>query len=182
MSRMRRRAQSAVKWVVAAAVLIAVFAAGTIGLRFLRPVVVVTQAVEGPVVAAFYSTGTIQPDREYPIKANVAGIVTDVKVDKGSRVKKGDALAIVAAPELQFAVDKAQAEVTEKTKRADAKTSPVLQELQAKITAAKEIFEIADREQKRVAEMVTRDAASQTDLDTALQRYKLAWGDLESQK
>src|SRR5688500_16138239 len=125
---MRRRAQSAVKWVVTAAVVVALLVAGGLAaLHFMRPLVMVTEAVEGPVVQAFYSTGTVQPEREYPIKSNVAGIVTKVNVDKGSPVKKGEALAIVAAPELQYEVDRAQAEVNEKQKRAEPTTSPVLQ-------------------------------------------------------
>ena len=105
----------------------------------------VTEAVEGPVVQAFYSTGTVQPEREYSIKSNVAGILTEVIVDKGSPVKKGEALAIVAAPELQYEVDRAQAEVNEKQKRAEPTTSPVLQEFTTKIVAAEEIFAIAQR-------------------------------------
>src|SRR5688500_4257654 len=120
---MRRRAQSAVRWVITSAIVIAGLAAGTFAVfHFMQPVVVITEAVEGPVVQAFYSTGTVQPEREYPVKSNVAGIVTEVKVDKGSRVKKGEALAVVAAPELQFEVDRAQAEVNEKQKRAEPTT------------------------------------------------------------
>src|SRR4051812_46217793 len=100
---MRRRAQSAVRWVLIAAVVVALLAAGGLAaFHFMRPIVVVTEAVEGPVVQAFYSTGTVQPEREYPIKSNVAGTVTEVNVDKGTRVKKGDVLAKVAKPELQF--------------------------------------------------------------------------------
>src|SRR5436189_4027649 len=119
-----RRAQSPVKLVAIATALIAVVALGTIAvLRFASPLVTVTDAVEGPVVQAFYSTGTIQPEREYPIRSNVAGTITEVRVDKGSAVKKGDLLAVVTDPALKFQVDKAQAELTEKLARLDPKTS-----------------------------------------------------------
>src|SRR5829696_5616556 len=97
-----RRAQSSVRWVVAAAVLVAVVVGGGLLLqRATSTLVTVTEAVEGPVVQAFYSTGTVQPEREFPIKSNVAGVLTEVRVDKGHRVKKGDALAIVSEPELK---------------------------------------------------------------------------------
>jgi hypothetical protein len=43
--------------------------AGWLVLRWARPVVTVSEAVEAPVVQAFYSTGTVQPEREYPIRA-----------------------------------------------------------------------------------------------------------------
>ena len=115
-------------------------AAGLRSLRFARPHVTVTEVVEGPVVQAFYSTGTIQPEREYPIKSNTAGILTEVRVDKGARVKKGDALAVVTDPALIYTADKAKAELDEKLKRADEKTSPVLQEFDAKINAMNDML------------------------------------------
>ncbi|HEV2293680.1 MAG TPA: efflux RND transporter periplasmic adaptor subunit [Tepidisphaeraceae bacterium] len=179
----RRRAQSTAKWIFIAAVVTAcAVAAGYMALRLARPIVTVSEAVEAPVVQAFYSTGTVQPEREYPVKSNVAGIITEVRVDKGDRVKKGDALAIVSVPELKYAADKARAELIERQKRADPKTSPVLREYEARISAAQDILEIAQREEKRVSQLVARNAASQTDLDKALDRLKVAWGDLESWK
>lgn len=179
----QRRAQSTAKWIlVAAVVTVCVLAVGYVALRFARPVVTVSEAVEAPVVQAFYSTGTVQPEREYPIRSNVAGIITDVQVDKGDRVTKGQALAIVSDPELKFAADKARAELLERQKRAEPKNSPVLKEYDARISAAADILEIAQREEKRVSELIARNAASQTDLDLALDRLKVAWADLESWK
>src|SRR5512143_1076361 len=99
-----RRAQSLAKVVVMIAAALAIVVVGGWGImRLASPMVVITEAVDGPVVQAFYSTGTIQPEREFPIKANVAGIITEVKVDKGDRVKAGQALAVVSAPDLVFA-------------------------------------------------------------------------------
>src|SRR5918994_2987915 len=122
-----RRAQSTARWILVAALLTgAAVAGGYLVLRFARPLVVVTEAVEGPVVQAFYSTGTVQPEREFPIKANVAGTITEVRVDKGDAVKKNQPVAIISEPGLLFAQRQAQAELEEKQKRADPKTSPVL--------------------------------------------------------
>lgn len=178
-----RRAQSTAKWIlIAAVVTVCVVAGGYVALRFTRPVVTVSEAVLAPVVQAFYSTGTIQPEREYPIKSNVAGIITKVHVDKGDRVKKGDPLAVVSDPELTYAADKARAELREREERADPRTSPVLQEFDARIAAGQDILEIAQREEKRVSALLERNAASQTDLDLALDRLKVAWADLESWK
>jgi hypothetical protein len=50
---------------VAGAVVLA--GAGGLGLRWWWPRVTVSEAVVGPVVEAFYATGTVQPQREYPI-------------------------------------------------------------------------------------------------------------------
>src|SRR5438552_899639 len=83
-----RRAQSPVKWIVATCVFAGVvIIGGSVGLRLIAPHVVVSEAVEGPVVQAFYSTGTIRPQRDFPIKSNVAGTIESVAVDKGNSVK-----------------------------------------------------------------------------------------------
>ena len=179
----QRRAQSTARWVLTAAIGVGALAAGAyVVLRFARPVLTVTEAVEAPVVQAFYSTGTVQPEREYPIKSNVAGILTEVRVDKGDRVKKGDPLVVVAEPELRFAADKAGAELVERQKRADAATSPVLKEFEARISASQDILAIAEREERRLSELVARNAASQTDLDKAIDRMKVAWAEVQSWK
>jgi multidrug efflux pump subunit AcrA (membrane-fusion protein) len=180
---MRRRAQTPVKWVLTAAVIVAVLcAAGWGALRFIRPVVTVTEAVEGPVVEAFYATGTVLPAHEYPIKSNVAGIIEEVRVDKGDAVKKGQVLAIVLDPDLTFKSKQAEAELEEKRQLAADKTSPVLAEFDAKITAMNDILEIAKREEKRLSGLIETNAASQTDLDRAIDRMKVAWSEVESFK
>jgi multidrug efflux pump subunit AcrA (membrane-fusion protein) len=178
-----RRAQSTTRWVITAAIAVAVVVGAVLAvIRFSSPLVVVSEAVEGPVVQAFYSTGTVQPEREFPIKANVAGTITDVRVDKGDAVTKGQPVAVVSEPGLVFAQRQAQAELEEKQKRADAKTSPVLQEYDARISAGTVQLEIAQREVARIKSLIERNAASQTDLDTALDRVKTVWTLVESAK
>jgi len=156
--------------------------AGAGALAWLRPMVTVTEAVEGPVVEAFYSTGTVQPDREFPIKSNLAGVVTEVRVDKGARVSKGDVLAVVSDPEVVFRQKKASAELREKLQRAEPTGSPVLAEFDAKILASGEMLELARREQQRVTRMLETNSATQTDLDAAMDRLKRNWSEYESLK
>ena len=61
-----RRAQSPARWVlIAASVTVCLVGGAWLALNFARPVVSVSEAVEAPVVQAFYSTGTVQPEREY---------------------------------------------------------------------------------------------------------------------
>jgi RND family efflux transporter MFP subunit len=180
----RRRAQSTAKWILSAALITAaVVLGGYVALRFLRPVVTVTEPVEGPVVQAFYSTGTVSPEREFPIKANVAGVITEMRVDKGDRVKKGQVLAVVVDPPLQFSVDKAKAELNEKRQLADEKTSPPLMEIDAKLKGNDALTGIANREYDRLTRLVTEgSAATQTDLDRAMDRVKTLWSENESLK
>ena len=179
----RRPAQTLARWVLWCAVAIAiVVAAAYVLLRVLRPSVTITEAAQGPVVQAFYSTGTVEPVREYPIKSNAPGILTEVRVDKGDRVTKDQVVAVVTEPALLYLRDRARAELTEKLARADEKTSPVLREYDAKLSAAEEILGVAQREQKRVTDLIERNAAAPQDFDRALERVKTAWSDVESLK
>src|SRR5688572_30706282 len=163
-----RRAQSTTRWVITAAIAVVVVAGAVLAvIHFSSPLVVVSEAAEGPVVQAFYSTGTVQPEREFPIKANVAGTITEVRVDKGDAVTKGQAVAVGSEPGLVFAQRQAQAELEEKQKRADAKSSPVLQEYDARISAGSVQLDIAQRELARIKQLIETGAASQTDLDAA---------------
>ena len=178
-----RRAQSTTRWIVTAAIAVVVVIAIVLAaIRFSSPLVVVSEAVEGPVVQAFYSTGTVQPEREFPIKANVAGTLTEVRVDKGDVVTKGQPVAVISEPGLVFAQRQAQAELEEKQKRADPKSSPVLQEFDARISAGTAQLEIAQRELARIKGLIEKNAASQTDLDTASDRVKTVWMLVESAK
>src|SRR5438874_11782302 len=115
---MNRRAHVKLRWVIGLAVLLLVVSvASVLIVRLVRPSVNVTRATEGPVVQAFYATGTIEPDREFPIKSHVAGVVVEVKVDKGQRVRKDEVLAVVKNDELPLKLAQAKAEQAEKQQR-----------------------------------------------------------------
>jgi HlyD family secretion protein len=172
-----------VRWIIGSAALVAAVVVGIfVVLRITSPEVIVTEAVEGPVVQAFYSTGTVQPEREYPIKSNIAGILTEVLVDKGARVKANQALAKVSDPELTYLLRKMQAELEEKQKRADATSSPVLQEFDARISASQAQLDIAQREQQRILTLIEKNSAAQTDLDASIDRVKTLWSTVEGFK
>ena len=175
-----RRTHGYVRWVVLAAVLAAGVGAAVLVVRAMRPVVTVTEVADRRVVQAFYATGTVSPEREYPIRTSTAGLLAEVLVDKGDAVKRGQALARVSEPDLDMKVRQAEAELAEKQTRADSKASPVLREFDAKTRFTKDMVEIADREQKRLRGLLETNAATQVDLDRAMDRLKtvsmeLAW-------
>lgn len=180
---MKRRAQSAVRWLILIAIAFSLVSIAGYGLyQYLRPVVTVTEVVEGPLVQAFYSTGTVQPEREYPIKSATAGTLDQVLVDKGHRVKKGQPLAIVTDPALIFTADRAKAELEEKLLRVEEGKSPVLAEYDARLKGTLELQEIAQREVKRISELMQSNAGSQNDLDRAMDRVKHLLIEVESIK
>jgi multidrug efflux pump subunit AcrA (membrane-fusion protein) len=159
----------------------ALMAIGWVALLVTQPSVVVTQVVQAPVVEAFYSTGTVAPYHEFNIRSSVAGIVK-VLVDKGDHVKANQPVAIVVAPERQFNLDKAKAELRATEQMADPQSSPALIELRAKATAADEQLKLAQREEQRLQDAVAKTAASQTDLDKASDRVQSARSAAESFK
>lgn len=151
-------------------------------IHFSRPLVTVTEVVEGPVVESFYATGTVQPVTEYPIRTPTAGLLIDLKVDKGDRVAKDQVLAVISDPQLQFNLDKAKAELAEKQQRADDKTSPVLLEFDAKMKAMSDMLENAKADEQRFGDVIKQGAASYTERDRAVDRVKEHWSELESLK
>jgi multidrug efflux pump subunit AcrA (membrane-fusion protein) len=179
----RYRAGALVRWVLVLAVLAAIGAGGAFLLRqYIQPMVTVTPVVEGPVVRAFYATGTLLPEREYPIKSNNPGMLSKVLVDKGDSVKQGQPLAIVEEDGVAFKFQQATADRNLAAAMADEKTSPVLQEFDAKLALERQLLEIAQREEKRVIQALEKNASSQSDLDRALDRRKTIATELETLK
>ncbi len=180
---MRARHGQSLRTILILLAVAVVLAGGAWGLHaLLRPTVVVAEAGTGPVIEAFYATGTVQPQREYAIRTSIAGIITEVKVDKGDRVKKGQVVAVVSDPALDYALNKAEAQLQEQAALSDPKRSPALAELDARIAAQETLLDIAQRERDRQQELITKNAASQSDLDRSLERFKQTWGDLEALK
>ena len=182
----RQRAQSLVRWVLIAATLLAAVGAGFVLYGRLRPVVTVTEIVQAPVVHAFYATGTLSPVRDHAIKAPVEGIIQRLPdgpfIDKGSRVTRDQPLLKVVDPELELLALRAKAELDEKRARADEKSSPVLAEFDARATATLDLLDLARAEQRRVTAALENRAATQVDLDRAIDRVKELWKESEGLK
>ncbi|GIW77243.1 MAG: hypothetical protein KatS3mg104_2306 [Phycisphaerae bacterium] len=148
----------------------------------LSPKVTVTRVTNGPVVSAFYATGTVRPEREYPIRTPVQGTVEQVMVDKGDPVRAGQTLAVVTDPQLKFRAERAKAILDEKIALADEKRSPILSEFDTNIRVAEQLVSISQREVDRLTQMAATSAASSVDLDRAVDQLKTRWAQLESLK
>ncbi len=178
-----RSSRSLVRNVIVVIVLLAIGGGAFYVYRLMSvPRVTVTDVTQGPVVQAFYATGTLQPIREFPIKSNVEGIITEVAVDKGDAVAKGKILAVVRVEEYQMAASKARAELELKKCLADDKASPTLAEYDKRLTAEQEQLEIAQRELARTKAMFEKGATSVTDVDRAADRVQPHWSAVESIK
>src|SRR5215472_1436982 len=61
----------------------------------------VATVVSKPLDTVAHLEGELTPYESVAIYARVGGFVSDVRVDRGSRVKKGETLATIVAPELR---------------------------------------------------------------------------------
>jgi multidrug resistance efflux pump len=144
------------------------------------PLVQVTTPTRGPVVQAFYATGTVVPEREYSVRSNVAGILfLEPGIDKGVAVRKDQLLARVVSDDLEKKFKQAQAELKEKQLRADEKTSPVLREYAKREEALTEISQIVQREYKRLLQLSENNNAQVIEIERAQDRLKTLWSEIE---
>lgn len=138
------------------------------------PTVVVTEVVEGPVVQAFYATGTLLPHREHPVKSNVEGVLVEVLVEKGDEVHKNQKLALVRAEDSLMKFTQAQADFELKQRLAREETSPVLREFDEKIKSAKTQIDVAGRELARLRDLENEDGSSDREIDRAREALQTA--------
>ncbi len=172
-----------VRWVLIFLLCIAAVAAGLWAYqRWMVARVQTSQAVMAPVVQAFYATGTLLPDREYPIRSSVEGVITQVHVDKGDVVKKDQPLAYVRADDSIMKFRQAQADFDLKKQLADERTSPALLELDARLAAGNEQLGVARREHDRITSMYASQAASATDVDRVIRQLQADISNTESLK
>jgi HlyD family secretion protein len=165
---MNRYGFALIRWLLVLVAIAGLAAAAWFGYAlWVEPKVTVTEVVSAPVVQAFYATGTLLPDREYPIKSNVEGTIDQVLVDKGERVAKGQKLAVVRVEEYLLKHVQAQADLELKQQLADPEKSPTLLEFDARYRAAQEQFLVAEREYERVSKLREKGSSSVAEFDKA---------------
>jgi RND family efflux transporter MFP subunit len=75
------------------------------------PVVGVTSVTRKPMMRQLTVSSELVPYQETDVWAKESGYVTDLRVDYGSRVKKGDVMAVLEIPELEAQVKQDQAAI-----------------------------------------------------------------------
>jgi RND family efflux transporter MFP subunit len=181
---MKRPARISLRLLLTVAVIAALGGAAVIAVRaFSLPEVQVTRVTTGPVVQAFYATGTVVPEREYAVHANVAGILLlEPGIDKGVVVRKDQLLARIASDDLEKKLKQAEAELREKKARADEKDSPVLAEFDKRMEAFAEIMAIAQREERRLLTLSETGGAKMIEIERAQDRIATSRSELEAAK
>jgi len=106
-------------------------------------------------VAELTTIGRTAPAQEARLFSRATGIITECKVDIGDRVKSGDVLAVIEAPEIAHQIAGAKAKVAQMTARA----------------------ELASALLKRTESLTANNAVSKQDLDERLATTKTAEAD-----
>ena len=76
------------------------------------PVVGVTSVTRKPMMRQLTVSSELVPYQETDVWAKESGYVTDLRVDYGSRVKKGDVMAVLEIPELEAQLKQDQAAIS----------------------------------------------------------------------
>lgn len=175
------RGQIATRWIIGLTLAAAVaVGAAVLLLRYLRPQVDVAAVGEGPVVQAFYATGTLVPEREFPINANVEGIIERLNVDKGQRVRKDEEVAFIRVPDYEYRYEQAVAELKLKQSLANEESSPQLRAFDLQLERLAEQLKTAEREVKRLEGMMEKGTATSVDRDRAADRVQEVLGLMDS--
>jgi RND family efflux transporter MFP subunit len=75
------------------------------------PTVGIAAVTRGPVMRQITVSSELVPYQETDVWAKESGYVTDLRVDYGSRVKKGDVMAVLEIPELEAQIKQDQAAI-----------------------------------------------------------------------
>jgi RND family efflux transporter MFP subunit len=144
-----------------------------------RPVYVAA-AVEGRLPRTVIVTGTLAADEEVSVGFKVAGRVSEIAVDLGTKVRKGQILARLDPTDFRFRVE--QAEAALRQVRAGLGLPPegpderVDTEKTAPVREARAVLEEARLNRDRMAQLWEKDLVARAEFDAALSRLLVAEG------
>jgi HlyD family secretion protein len=127
------------------------------------------QVKKRTIIEKVNASGTVQPVVEVKLSPDVAGEITELAVEEGDPVNKGDLLVKIRPDNFQSALERAQANLNQQ-KATLAQSEASLERAKAQLTQAKQTFE---RQKKLYNEKVI----SMADYEAALANYQVAEND-----
>lgn len=126
-------------------------------------------------------SGTLVADEISEVAASAPGVVTEVLVDVGSRVKKDDVLVRVDRRDAAMRLAQATASTAQATARLGMKAGEAFRpERTPEVQVARQAMELAETEAKRAKALVEGGSAAQSLLDQAQVRAEQARGQYDS--
>ncbi len=131
------------------------------------PVPVAEHQIErGEMVAEVMGTGTLESRVRVTISPKISGRIVQILADQGDRVSKGDVLVRLDDDELAQQVEIAQASL--------AASQAAVERLKTDRVRAVAVAEQASREHRRLEQLITQNASSQSDFDKAVESVAIA--------
>ncbi len=125
-------------------------------------------------------TGTLAADEEVAVSFKVAGRISEMAVDLGSRVSKDQVIARLDPTDFQLRVEQAEAALQQSRARlglspegSDDRVDP---EKTSPVREAKAVLDEARQNRDRMAELLRKEYISKTEFDTAVSRLLVAEG------
>lgn len=141
--------------------------AGVIYMLRFAPVPVVGHAVaRGEIVAEVLGTGTLESRMQVTISPKISGRIEEILADQGDQVRQGQTLVRLDDAELRQQVEIAQASL-------DAAKAGVTR-LKTDRDRAAAVAAQAAREHRRLEQLVTKNASSQSDFDKAVEAVAIS--------
>ncbi len=146
------------------------FVAALVGVAWwflLAPLEVIAHSIEhGTVTAEVLGTGTLEARVSATIGPKVAGLITQIAVDQGDRVRAGDTVIRLEDADIQQQVAVAEADVPAATAGLD--------RLRAEARRAEAVLTQARLDDQRVKGAAAKDAASAQEVDEAVEALAIA--------
>ena len=140
--------------------------------------VAVGEVVERDIPASIKLVGTVYPEREAVVAAEVEGLVAELPISEGQLVKQGDVLCVVDQEIATFALAEARARLEglrEQLKELEAGTREErLRELEAAMREAEAVRDKWDFERKRISGLFERGQTSDKELHDAEMDFSAA--------
>jgi HlyD family secretion protein len=155
------------KWLVVFAVAVALFAR----LKFAAVPVEMTVVVKTNVVAEVMGTGTLEARVKTTLSPRIQERLAEVLVDQGDAVEAGQLLARLDDGELKRQVAVADAAL--------ASAKATAERVRIDETRAAAVDDQARQDHKRIADLVSTKVSSESELDKAIERLRVAESDLQ---
>ncbi len=132
------------------------------------------------------TVGNIQAEQRVVINAEVAGQVSRIAVEEGTRVKKGALLAIIDPREYKLELERLQTDLAvaqlEYEKSLEGLRLEDKEKLEAQVNADESALGLAVKEKERFEKLMAQGFVSQSELDQAVDRARRAGDALQISK
>ena len=132
------------------------------------------------------TVGNIQAEQRVVINTEVAGQVSKISVEEGTKVKRGALLAVIDARDYKLEKERLQTDLSvakiEYEKSQQGLRPEEKEKLEAQVSADESAWEFAVKEKERIEKLVTQGFVSQSELDQAVDRARRAEDALQISK